>query len=161
LVVELDRQLRAEAEQLLDIPCLVERLVLGNRLTHPSERDPRALALERDRDDAGAGFELDLAELHRPREHVRGAEHRMAGERQLRRGREDANARMRVVLGREHEDGLGVVHLLRELLHQVVVDVATVGEDGQLVAGQRLVGEDVGNDVAERSHTGSLRRRFR
>src|SRR2546423_9556538 len=56
---------------------------------------------------------------------------------------------MSVLFGRQDEDRLGEVHLLRELLHQLLVDVPPVGEHGELVAGERLVGEDVGDDVAK------------
>jgi hypothetical protein len=74
LVVELDRQPRAEAEELLHLVGLRERLVLRDRLAHPPERDARTFALERDRHDTGARLELDLPELHRSGEHVRRAE---------------------------------------------------------------------------------------
>ena len=159
-VVQLHRQLRAHAEQVLQLLCLRKALELGNRLLHPAEHDPRALALERHRHDTGASLEPELAELQRSAEHEGGAEDRMAGELQLGNGREDADACVAPLLGREHEDRLGEVHLLRELLHRLVVDIASVREDGQLVAGQRSIREDVGHDVTEGSHAGSLRRRF-
>ena len=73
----------------------------------------------------------------------------MPRERQLGRRREDADPRVTVRLGRQHEDGLREVHLARERLHRLVVDVARIREDGELVAGQRRVGEDVGDDVAQ------------
>ena len=76
----------------------------------------------------------------------------MSGERQLVAGREDPDPRVPVPLRREHEDGLAEVHLPRERLHLVVVELARVGEDGELVAGQRRVGEHVGDDVAEGAH---------
>ena len=37
-------------------------------------------------------------------------------------------------------------------LHRELVEVARVGEDGELVARERPVGEDVGDDVAKRTH---------
>ncbi len=55
-------------------------------------------------------------------------------------------------LRRQHEHRLGEVHLARELLHRVGLDVTPVGEDGELVARQRRVGEDVRDDVAKRRH---------
>ena len=110
----------------------------------------RALALEPDRNGSGAGLEPDLLELQRLPEDERRAERRMPGERQLRRRREDADPRMAVRLRRQDEDRLGVVHLARQRLHQLVVDLAPIGEHGELVAGQRRVGEDVDDDVAKR-----------
>ncbi len=53
---------------------------------------------------------------------------------------------------RQHEDGLGEAELERQRLHRQLVEVARVGEDGELVAGERRVREDVGDDVAERAH---------
>ena len=52
------------------------------------------------------------------------------------------------------ETGAGVVpvELEREPLHRPVVDVAPVGEDGELVPLERRVGEDVRDDVAQRRH---------
>src|SRR5262249_53284999 len=66
---------------------------------------------------------------------------------------EDPDPHLRVAgLRREHEHRLRERHLLRECLHRGRVEVARVGEDGELVAGQRRVGEDVGDDVAEAAH---------
>ena len=59
-------------------------------------------------------------------------------------------------LRRQHEDGLGEVHLLRQRLHRQRVEIARVGEDGELVPGERDVGEDVGDDVAEAPHFPTL-----
>ncbi len=59
----------------------------------------------------------------------------MAGERELARGREDPHAHIGVARGwREHEDGLGEAHLPRERLHRERIEVARVGEDGELVS---------------------------
>ena len=70
----------------------------------------------------------------------------MAGERQLERRREDPDAHVGVSDGRrQDEDGLGEVHLARQRLHRQRVEIAGVGEDGELVAGERDVGEDVGD----------------
>jgi len=52
-------------------------------------------------------------------------------------------------LGRQDKDRLGKAHLAGELLHRLVVDPAPVGEDGELVAGQRNIGEDVGDDISK------------
>ena len=55
-------------------------------------------------------------------------------------------------VGRVDEDGLAERHLLRERLKELVGDVACVGEHGELVARERRVGEDVGDDVAKGRH---------
>ena len=55
-------------------------------------------------------------------------------------------------LGREDEHRLAEADLERERLHRLVVQPARVGEDGELVSRQGRVGEDVGDDVAERLH---------
>ena len=73
-------------------------------------------------------------------------------------GVKNPDARARYVGGQD-EDRLGVVHLACEVLHGVVVQLTAVGEDGELVARQRRVGEHVGDHVTERRHGGSLRRR--
>ena len=79
----------------------------------------------------------------------------MPGERQLGRRREDPDPDVGVVGPcREAEDGLRERHLLRERLHRGVVEVARVGEHGELVPLERRVGEDVCDDVAELAHTG-------
>jgi len=54
---------------------------------------------------------------------------------------------------RQDEDRLGQVHLAREPLHRLVVDLAAVREDGELVAGQSNIGEDVGNDITQGRHS--------
>ena len=94
-----------------------------------------------------------------PREHERRPEHRMPGERKLERRREDADPGVPVARGRVDEDGLGEVDLARQRLEPFLGDLARVGEDGELVAGERNVGEDVGDDVAERGHDARLYRR--
>ena len=99
-----------------------------------------------------AGLEPDLDQLQRPAEHERRAERRVAGERQLDARREDPDPRVAAGLGRQHEDRLGEVHLARERLHLLVVEAARVGEDRELVPGERRVGEDVGDDVAKGAH---------
>src|SRR6476469_3238173 len=73
----------------------------------------------------------------------------MSGKGQLGRGREDPDPRVATGLGREDEHGLGDIHLARELLHRLVVDAAPVGEDGELITGERDVREHVRDDVAE------------
>ena len=81
------------------------------------------------------------------------AEGRVAGERQLVGGREDAYPYVGILgLRREHEDRLREVHLLARACIVERVEVTGVGEDRELVAGERLVGEDIGDDVAELAH---------
>src|SRR4029077_7053630 len=84
-------------------------------------------------------------------------ERRMAGKRQLDLGREDPDAHVRILDGgREDEDGLREIHLARQARHRLLVQVASVGEDGELVAGQRRIREDVGDHIAERRHKENL-----
>ena len=80
----------------------------------------------------------------------------MAGERHLGRGREDPHANVAVGLRRIDEGRLGEVHLSRKALQLMLRDLARVGEDGELVSGERLRGENVADDVAEGSHALSL-----
>ena len=80
----------------------------------------------------------------------------MPGERQLRLGCEDADANVAVSLGREHEDGLREVRLARQGLHPLVGEVARVREDGELVALERRVREDVHEDEAQARHEPTL-----
>ena len=102
--------------------------------------------------DARAGLEPDLAELERRGEDERRTERRVAGERELGRRGEDPDPRVTALLRRQHEHGLGEVDLARERLEQLLGDLARVGEDGELVARERRVGEDVGDDVAKVGH---------
>jgi hypothetical protein len=65
--------------------------------------------------------------------------------------REGAQPPRRALAGRrEHERGLGLVELLGDRAHQCVVEVTGVGDDGQRVAGQRRVGEDVNEEEWQR-----------
>ena len=96
-----------------------------------------------------AGLERDHVELQRRAEHERRPERRVAGERQLEGRREDPDPDVAAGLGWEHEDRLAEADLERERLHGLVVEPARVGEDGELVALKRRVGEDVGDDVAQ------------
>ncbi len=81
----------------------------------------------------------------------------MAGEGQLRARREDAHAaRVGRIRGREDERRLRVVELARDVLQPVLGDAGGVGEDGELVAAEQLVGEDVGGQVAVAGHAGNV-----
>ena len=49
---------------------------------------------------------------------------------------------------RQHERRLGEVHLLRDRLHRLGGQPAAVEEDGELIAAEEVVGEDVVVKVA-------------
>src|SRR6476469_182040 len=80
----------------------------------------------------------------------------MPRERQLERRGEDADPRVPVAGRWVHEHGLGAVQLARERLELVIGDRARVGEDGELVARERDVGDDVCDDVAEVGHAATV-----
>jgi hypothetical protein len=67
---------------------------------------------------------------------------------------------MPLALGLVDEDGLRVVHLARDRLQPVLGNLARVGEDGDLVALERRVREDIGDDVAEAAHGSSVQTRL-
>ncbi len=113
------------------------------------------VTLELDGNDAHAGLEPDRAELERRTEHERRAEGRVPGERELLERREDPDTDVALALCRQHEDRLREADLERERLHRRLVEAAGIGEDSQLVAGQRRVGEDVGDDVPEGARHGA------
>ncbi len=77
----------------------------------------------------------------------------MAGERQLLEDGEDADLATFPALGlgvaRQDERGLAEIGLARQLLHLVVGQATGIGEDGELVALQRVRGEDVELDKRE------------
>ncbi len=78
------------------------------------------------------------------REQDRGADGRMAGEGQLALRREDAHARrVRRVLRLQHEDRLGQVQLARDRLHLLGVERIGIADDGQRIAAEAAIGEDV------------------
>ena len=142
-MIELDRQRRRDAEKRKQLVSLRERLPARNGLRHPPERDTRTFAFEHNGNDARPGLETDLTELQRCREDERRTEHGMACEGQFQRRSEDPNPRMAAGLGRQNEHGLGEAHLKRKPLHGLVVDSPSVREDGQLVAAEETIGEDV------------------
>src|SRR5471030_2717628 len=77
----------------------------------------------------------------------------MPGEGQLEGRREDPDSDIGVARGRrQHEHRLGQAHLPRQRLHRQRVEIASVGEDGELVPGEGHVGDD----VAEAPHDGNL-----
>jgi hypothetical protein len=55
---------------------------------------------------------------------------------------------MRRQLGGQDERRLRVVEFARDLMHAAAVESARVGQDRELIAAERLVGEDIGGEVA-------------
>ena len=85
----------------------------------------------------------------RARERERAADRRVAGHRQLVARREDAHPDVGVrPLRRQDERRLRERHLLGDRLHRLGRQAAAVEEDGQLVAAEQAVGEDVEVKVA-------------
>lgn len=117
-------------------------------LRHPGEAQPAAVPLEihgrrsDPKPEAEArGVRTDDARLC---ERECAADRRMAGHWHLDRRREDPHAHVGARrFSRQDERALGKIHLARERLHALGREPAAVEEDGELVAGQRLVGEDV------------------
>ena len=72
----------------------------------------------------------------------------MAGHRQLFGGREDPHPDVAATLGRQNERRLGEVHLFGDELHLLRRQFAGLGEDGQLIAFEAAIGEDVEVEVA-------------
>ena len=105
-----------------------------------------------------AGLDADLTSCSGAGEHERRAEDRDARRTAARRRREDPHANVPVGRGRIDEDRLAEVHLAREPLQHLLGDLARVGEDGELVPGERDVGEDVRDDVTEARHGSNSRR---
>src|SRR5439155_9937308 len=157
VVVELHRQLRVlDSERVEQRRLALVRLDRRQRLAHPAEDDACALALEPDGNDAGTRLEVDLVQLERASEDEGRAERRMARERDLDNRREDAYACVPFARGGVHEHRLGEVRLPRQRLQQLLGELARVGEDRELVALERPVGEDVADDVAVATHPRNL-----
>jgi len=122
------------------------------RLRHPDEAELLLLPGERHRHGADAEAEHEALALRvddaGSRESERAADRRMAGHRQLFRGREDAHPHVGATLLRgQHERRLREVHLLGDRLHRVGRQPAAVEEDGELIAAEEMIGEDVEMDV--------------
>ena len=77
------------------------------------------------------------------RENERGADRRMAGERQFHGGREDAHAHRAAGSRLEHEHGLGKAEFSRDRLHPGVVQRIGVEHDGKRIAGEAPLSEHV------------------
>ena len=79
-----------------------------------------------------------------PRQHEGRADIGMAGERHLGLGREDADlGGVGRVLRRQHEGRLGEVELGGDRLHLLGGQALGIGHDGQRIAAESAVGEDV------------------
>ncbi len=133
------------------------RAELRLAVAHPEKARPRRIALELDLDRADAFLEEEPrgpgGQEALGREHPARADGRMAGERHLPRGREDAHARGAVRPRRRQEEGrLGQVHLPRDRLHLRVAESRRVEHDGQRIAAEHAVGEDVDLDEAVLAH---------
>src|SRR5712692_6009890 len=78
----------------------------------------------------------------------------MAGEGQLRIGREDPHAMVgrRRRRRRQHEGRLRKVEFLRDRLHRRGVQLPRLAEHRQRIASERLVGEDVDDPVVVAGH---------
>ena len=73
----------------------------------------------------------------------------MPGHRQLVARREDAHPHVGIrPLGRQDERRLGEVHLLGDRLHRLGGQTAAVEKDGELIAAEEMIGEDVVVEVA-------------
>ena len=82
----------------------------------------------------------------------------MAREGHLVTGVEDPDPRLSALLRRKDERGLREADLERERLHEPHIELPCVGEHGELVAGERRVGEDIDDDVAQGRHRVTLPR---
>ena len=114
------------------------------------------LARQVERDQAGLLLEHQPVAARRPmpRQHEGGADIGMAGEGQLGLGREDADlGGVRRVLRRQHEGRLGEVELGGDRLHLLGREAFGVENDGQRIAAELPVGENV--DGLERTFHGS------
>ena len=78
------------------------------------------------------------------REQHRGADGRVAGERQFACGREDAQPRaVAGILRRQHEHRLGMIELARDRLHCGGVEPCGIEHDGERIAGKAPIGKHV------------------
>ena len=123
---------------------------------HPDiHRQHPGAALLVDPEDAGSELPQPLteAEFSPLRQREERAHDRVAGERELRVRREDAEAAQRLdIRGWQDECRLGEVHLRRDPLHLLVGEPFGVGEDCQRIAGEHPVGEDVRLPEAVSAH---------
>ena len=83
----------------------------------------------------------------------RSADRRVAGKRQFVARREDANSgAVRLVFRRQHEHRFRQVELPRDGLHGGRVEPVGIEDDGQRIAGQDLVGEDIVDGIISAFH---------
>ena len=129
-----------------------DRLDAGHGLDHPSEHDPGAVPLDPDGHRADAGLEDDLRQLERRRQDEGGPQHRVPGERELVGGGEDPDAHVAGAARRVAEDGLRQMHLPGEGQEEGLRDPPRVREDGERIALEGSVREDVADHVAELGH---------
>ena len=123
-------------------------------VAHPEKARARQVALELDLDGPDRFFEEEARGPQRQepfrREHPARADGRVAGERHLARGGEDAHASGALrPRGRQEEGRLREVHLARDRLHLGAAEPLRVEDDGQRIAAEDTVGEDVDLREAE------------
>lgn len=89
-----------------------------------------------------------LAAVEDAEQHRR-AHRRMAGERKFAFGGEDAAARpVLAFLRRQHEHRLRQVELVGNRLHRLGIEAVRLEHDGERIAGEAAVGEDVKCEIA-------------
>ena len=137
VVVELDRQLRAlDAERGEQLGA---RSANGSTVGIGCSIQPKTIRAPSRSSSTGTmpapRLEPDHVELQRPAEHEGRAEHRVAGERQLGRRREDPDPHVPVRLAAGSTNTVSEKFISRASGCSVLVgELARVGEDGELVA---------------------------
>ena len=139
VVVDLDRGPSARCRAREEASSSVIRLDGRDWLLHAPERESRPTRRARPRPGTspGAGLELDDTALERLREHPGRPEDRDDPRTASRDRVEDSDASGASLLGGQHERRLREADLERERLHRLRVDLARVGEDGELISLER------------------------
>ena len=115
------------------------------------------IARDRDLDQPGQLLEAQhaVAVAAMAGEHAGRADIGMAGEGHLGRAMEDAHARIVGGIVRRQDEGrLAIVHLGGKRLHLRIRQAARIGEDGERIAAELAVGEDVDGLVRKSWHGG-------
>ena len=93
--------------------------------------------------------------IRRARQEHRGTDRRVAGERELARRREDADAGpVAGLVRRQHEHGLGQIELASDRLHGGGVEPGGLQHDGERIAGEAAIGEHIEGGEASPHGTG-------
>ena len=129
----------------------------------PHRGAPREIRFDLDRnvDDTDTGLESNDRRCTRDQALDRGdeagANHRVTGKRKLDLRREDPQPKVRIrCLRRQDERGFREVHLVGRALHLLIRQSPRVGEDCELIAGERRLGKDVGDDEGKIVHGDQL-----